>query len=135
MDSQKINSNNLYSRLIDLIVIAASFLLFSVVTEFAYLTEILGDTAFYVAFVFITLRLCKRIVSRYFYPTKSIISELLGNLTGFFVSVVLLLLLNSLLPLVSVNVEVVIFSSILAFFILGTLAPMLKSTHRDIIHH
>lgn len=124
-----------YSKIIDLAALSASFILLAVITDFGGLMKIIVDLLFYVAVMFISLQVCKRIVFENVHVSGRITRVLLGNVTGLVVGAVLVLLLDMLFPSIGESALVVIFSSILAFFILGTLSPMVKSSHHDIIHH
>ena len=132
---QSINTNNFHSRLIDLTALTVSFVLFSIVTETMHPLNMLQDLVVYVGVVFVTLRLSKRFVFESLRASSRIVRVLLGNLLGFVSGIAILLSLQTLLPFVSGETPVIIFSSILAFFILGTLSPMVKSSNLDIIHH
>ncbi len=134
MTSAKIRSSSFYSRIIDLVVLTVSFLLLAVITDFAKPLELMTDLFFYVAVMFISLRICKRIVFEYVQTSRRIINVLLGNVSGLVVGATLVMLLDQLFPGIGESALIVILSSILAFFILGTLSPMVKCSHRDMIH-
>jgi len=131
----KINTNSFHSRLTDLTALTVSFVLFALATDHFHPTGMLLNVATYVAVMFVFLRLSKRVVFEYFKGSNRIVRVLLGNLLGFTLGGLVLLVLKSLLPFIAGETLVVIFSSILAFFILGTLSPMVKSSNMDIIHH
>ena len=135
MTSSKIRSSCFYSRIIDLIVLATSFLLLAVITGFGSFEQVIIDLVLYVAVVFISLRVCKRIVFEYVHTSRRITRVLLGNISGLILGVLLVIMLDQLFPGIGESALIVILSSILAFFILGTLSPMVKSSYHDIIHH
>jgi len=135
MTSEKIRSSCFYSRIIDLIVLATSFLLLAAITGFGSFEQVVIDLVFYVAVVFISLRVCKRIVFEYIHTSRRITSVLLGNISGLILGAFSVILLDQLFPGLGESALIVILSSILAFFILGTLSPMVKSSYHDIIHH
>jgi len=131
----KINTNSFHSRLIDITALTISFLLFAIATDHLHPLGMLFDTAVYVSIVFVCLRLSKRFVFDSFHSSSRIVRVLLGNLLGFVSGVIILLTLKAILPFVNGDTAVIVFSSVLAFFILGTLSPMVKSSNLDIIHH
>jgi hypothetical protein len=135
MTSSKIRSSCFYSRITDLIVLATSFLLLAVITGFGSFEQVIIDLVLYVAVVFISLRVCKRIVFEYVHTSRRITRVLLGNISGLILGVLLVIMLDQLFPGIGESALIVILSSILAFFILGTLSPMVKSSYHDIIHH
>ena len=135
MTSLKIRSSCFYSRIIDLIVLATSFLLLAVITGFGSFEQVIIDLVLYVAVVFISLRVCKRIVFEHIHTSRRITSVLLGNISGLLLGSLSVILLDQLFPGIGESALIVILSSILAFFILGTLSPMVKSSYHDIIQH
>ena len=135
MTSLQIRSSSFYSRIIDLIVLASSFLLLAMITDPGSIQQVAADLVLYVVVVFISLRICKRLVFEYVHSSRRIITVLLGNVSGLILGALLVILLDQLLPGIGESALIVIFSSILAFFILGTLSPMVKSSYHDIIHH
>lgn len=128
-------TSSLFSRAIDLLVLSGSFLLFAYLMDFESSGQFWASLLLYVAVVFVSLRLSKRLIFGYVHNTRRITSILLGNITGLLVGALLVLMLDQVLPGIGEGALVVVFSSIMAFFILGTLSPMVKSSHNDIIHH
>ncbi len=124
------------SRLTDLLVLIVSFLLFVALMDLKVTAQLLVEMSFYVSVVFICLRFARRFIFENFhYPTR-VLKVLLGNISGLVSGVVMIILVGQLIPVFSQSVVVVVFSSILAFFILGTLSPLIKSSNYDkIIHH
>jgi len=135
MSSPAIKTSSLYSRIVDLLVLSASFLLFSYLTGYQNPAQILTDLLFYVSVVFICLRLCKRYIFNHIHTNSRISLVLLGNVTGLIFGALVAIFVESFFSGNGEVFLVVIFSSVLAFFILGTLSPMVKSSHNDIIHH
>ena len=137
MLSRIIKKSSLWSRAMDISVLSISYLLFSYIAESGSIDvqQLLINMIFYVGIVFITLRLGKRILFDLIKSKSRILCILLGNVAGLTIGTLLAMLLEQFFPGVSERAVVVIFSSVLAFFILGTLSPMVKSSHRDIIPH
>lgn len=123
------------SRFTDLLVLFISFLGFSFLTEINDIQLLAMESVLYVSVVFICLRLSKRIIFHYFHSTTRTASVLLGNSVGLMLGALTTSFIAKVLFISLHNFEVIILASIFAFFILGTLSPMVKSSHRDIIHH
>ena len=102
---------------------------------FAELSLVAVDLLLYVCVLFVCVRLSKRAVFAYVHSSSRSLHVLLGNIVGLFVGSCIVLLIGQLLPAIQEMALVVVFSSITAFFILGTLSPMVKSSYRDIIRH
>jgi hypothetical protein len=136
MSPSKISQSSFGSRLTDLVVLTISFLIFVSLMDIHLTAHVLLDLMTYVSVVFVCLRVARRLIFENLNFSKRIFKVLLGNVFGLLAGAVLLLMAGQLLPFASQSVIVVIFSSILAFFILGTLSPLIKSSNYDrIIHH
>lgn len=135
MTASNLRSSSFGSRLTDLLVLTVSFLLFAVITEYETITSLMIDLFFYVVVVFVSLRVCKRIIFQYVHSSKRFVNIMMGNVSGLVLGGFLVFIINQLVPGFKESMVVVVFSSILAFFILGTLSPLVKSSNRDIIHH
>ncbi len=135
MTSTQIRSSSFYSRVIDLIVLASSFLLLAIITDLGTIQQVASDLVLYVVVVFISLQICKHIVFEYVDTSRRITTVLLGNVSGLIMGALSVILLDQLFPGIGESALIIILSSILAFFMLGTLSPMVKSSYHDIIHH
>lgn len=114
--------------------LVVSFLLFSSLLHYGGEGEYLMRKMFvYVSLVFICLRLSKRLFFLLRIPKNRVLCTLLGNISGFSVGTVLALVVVQIFPASGELKAVIIASSVLAFFILGTFSPLVKSSHRDII--
>ena len=128
--------SSLGSRITDLLVLSGSFMAFVYLMDFTVSPDLILDMAFYVAVVFVCLRLARRVFfDRVGYSTRAF-NVVLGNGSGLLVGALLVSLANYFVPFLNDAVVVVICASFLAFFILGTLAPLIKSSRNDrMIHH
>ena len=128
-------TSRFYSRIIDLIVLTSSFLFLTAITDIGSPFGFSIDLFYFVVVMFISLRLSKRIIFQYLHTSSQIARVLLGNITGLVVGAALVMFIEQFFMGLVGGAMIVVFSSILAFFILGTLSPMVKSSQRDIIHH
>ena len=128
-------SSDLASRLTDLVVLMMSFIVFTLLVGSDGLQHSLVDLLLYVAVLFVSLRLSKRLVFGSFRRGPRCLKTIYGNVLGMVIGTTVLLLADGLLPFIHENLLVIIFASLMAFFILGTLSPVVKSSHKDIIQH
>ncbi len=135
MSPSIISKSSLGSRLADLAVLSVSFLLFVGLMDIRLTTQVLFDLFAYVLVVFVCLRLARRLIFDNMHYTKRIFKILLGNVSGLVAGAVILLLAGHFIPFVSQSFIIVILASVLAFFILGTLSPLIKSSNHDRIIH
>jgi hypothetical protein len=89
---------------------------------------------FYVSLVFFSLRLSKKLIFVMRIPKSRVLYTLLGNIFGLVLGTILMLFFVEFFPALEESTAVIFASSVQAFFILGTLSPLVKSSHLDIIH-
>ena len=127
-------TSSFYSRATDLLALAISFLLFTALLHVGDVSEyLIRNMFFYVCLVFICLRLSKRLFFVLLIPKSRVLFILLGNISGLLVGTILALVFIQFFPAFGEAAIVIIASSVLAFFILGTFSPLVKSSHRDIL--
>ena len=135
MTSKYLKTSSVGSRITDIIVLTLSFLLFAMITEFESFFSLMLNLSLYVVVFFVCLRVGKRIFFGYIHSPKRCVNILFGNITGLSSGIIILSLIYLLFPGAIESMIAVVFASFMAFFILGTLSPMVKSSHNDIIPH
>ncbi len=123
------------SRIMDAAVLTISFLLFSLLTGFLSQPDFVLFLVLHVAVLYAGLRLGKRLVFTHVELPSHMAAILSGNLLGLFAGN---LVLASLLSVLSLNPSAVVINLIAsgaAFFILGTLSPIIRDSRSDIIAH
>jgi len=129
-----LKTSSFFSRATDLLALVISFLLFASLFYAGVDDEyLIRSILIYVIPVFICLRLCKRLFFVMPIHKSRVLCILLGNISGLAVCTILVLIIMQLLPSLEEKAIAIIASSVLAFFILGTISPLVKSSQRDII--
>ncbi len=119
------------SRITDLIVLSASFLLFVFLLDIRITQQVMIEFALYVTILFVCLRLARRIAFTRLKYSKRVFNAVLGNISGLVTGSLLVLLANQFFSVVNEMVGIVICASVLAFFVLGTLSPLILASQRD----
>ena len=120
----------LFNRFIDFTVLALTFylscLLLSVEIDSGLWLQILA----YSSIVLIFVRLCKRLIVSHWKSLSALNRQILGNAAGILVGTCVMLVLEIFLAGSGEIIVALIFSSVMAFFVLGTLSPLVnkKST-------
>ena len=135
MYSNNFRSSSFSSRMTDFVVLSMSFVMFALLTESTSFVQMMINMVCYVGIVFVCLRLAKRIVFQYVQNATRVINVLIGNIAGLIVGGALVLSIGYIVPGIAESALVVVFSSVMAFFILGTLSPMVRSSKSDILYH
>lgn len=116
----------LFNRFIDFTVLASTFylscLLLSVEIDSGLLIQILA----YSTIVLIFVRLCKRVIVGHWKSLSALNRQILGNAAGILIGTCVMLVLLKFLTGSAEIFVALIFSSVMAFFVLGTLSPLVN---------
>ncbi len=123
------------SRIMDASVLTFSFLLFSLLTGFFSQPDFALFLVLHVIVLYTGLRLGKRLVFGHVELPSHMAAVLSGNLLGLFAGNLVLTGLLSLFALNHSAIVVNLISSGAAFFILGTLSPMIRHSRSDLATH
>lgn len=135
MTSEYLKTSSTGSRMVDLAALAFSFVVFATIAGTPLSYQVLVDLVLYVSIVFICLRGAKRVIFEHLNLSNRVLSVLIGNITGLVAGGAFVALIDTFIPGFQESLLVVILSSIMAFFVLGTVSPMIKTSNRDVIHY
>ena len=115
-------------RLVDFVVLGAAFYV-----SRANLSVESGDSFFlhmlaYSSILLVFVRLSKRAITNYYKVLGESTRQILGNAIGISIGTCIMLLLEKLLLNTGDIILAMIFSGVMAFFVLGTISPLLKKT-------
>ena len=113
----------LIARLVDFIVISLTF---HVSNSLLSMNLENGHIFLYSGVILISVCLGKLILSRLYSSSSNVVRLNLGNATGFFIGVCMMSIAQFVIPELRGFIAVVILACVMAFFVLGTLAPLLK---------
>lgn len=117
-----------FRRLIDFVVLGATLYVFCMILSVDLGGNLLFHLLTYSTILSVCVRLSKRTIANY----KNIIGEstrmILGNAIGILIGACIMLLLEKLLSNHGEILVAIILSSVMAFFILGTLCPLQHKT-------
>ncbi len=133
MKTQTIKQNG--ARIMDAAVLTFSFILFSLLTGYSAQPGFALLLIAHVGVLYAGLRLGKRLVFRTVDLPSPAATVLAGNLLGLFAGN---LVLAALLPVLSLDHTAIVINLIASgasFFILGTLSPIFRESHGNIIAH
>ena len=126
-DAHNIDSRIL-NRVLDLAVFGTTFfvscLLFSVASDSTLFVQILV----YSTLLLVCVRLCKRAIVSYNRSIVELSRQILGNGAGILIGTCIMLVFEIFVSASGGIFAAVIFSGVMAFFILGTLLPIVHKT-------
>lgn len=120
------------NRVVDFSVLCASFFVSSLLFSIASGNALFIQTLAYSTLLLVCVRLAKRAIVSYNRSIGEVSRQILGNGVGILIGTCIMLVLENLVSASADIFVVVIFSSVMAFFILGTLLPIV---HRTPISH
>ena len=116
------------NRVVDFVVLGVTFfvscMLLSVESGSGLFLQIIA----YSTILLVCVRLCKRAIVSYNRSIGEASRQILGNAGGIVIGTCAVLLLEILLSASDQIIVAVIFSSVMVFFILGTLSPIVHKT-------
>jgi hypothetical protein len=122
----------LFNRFIDFTVLALTFylscLLLSVEIDSGLWLQILA----YSSIVLIFVSLCKRATVGHWKSLSALNRQILGNAAGILVGTCVMLVLDRLVTGSGEIVVALVFSSVMAFFVLGTLSPLFNKNSTSV---
>jgi hypothetical protein len=116
--------SGLLGRLVDFTVLGATFYVSCMLLSVELGSSFFFQTLAYSMILLVFVRLSKRTVTSYNKSIGETIRQILGNATGILVGTCVVLLLGNILSARSDILVAVILSGIMAFFVLGTLCPL-----------
>lgn len=120
------------NRVVDFVVLGVTFfvscMLFSIEPGSTLFLQIIA----YSTILLVCVRLCKRAIVSYNRSIGEASRQILGNAGGILIGTCAVLLLEILFSASGQIIVAVIFSSVMVFFILGTLSPIVHKT--PIVH-
>jgi len=126
----QVNKQVLAARFIDFAVIGLTFILACSVLSIHIGNSLFLYIAIYSTVLLVSVRLGKRLLLSHFSSSNRIAMTIMGNAAGIFVGAFAMLILQSFLPEFKVAAAVIFIACFMAFFVLGTVAPLLKCDSR-----
>jgi hypothetical protein len=130
-DIRNIDSR-LLDRLVDFTVLGATFYVSCILLSVESGSSLFFQALAYATILLVCVRLSKRAVTSYNKSISETTRQILGNATGILIGSCVVLLFDKILSMHGDIIVVVILTGVMAFFILGTLSPIVHKT--PIVH-
>ncbi len=118
--------NFIVSRTIDFIVLGCTFYASCLLLSVPENSSTMFLTLVYSTVILISIRIGRHCLSSFFHSFNNIVELMLCNAAGLFAGAIVMLLLSSMIPNFGNVSLAVVFASVMAFFVLGTIAPFLQ---------
>lgn len=126
-DVRNADSRQLH-RLIDFVVLAATLYVSCMILSVELGGSLFFHVLAYSTILFTFVRLSKRAIANYYKSIGESMRQILGNAIGILIGTCIMLLLEKILSNNSEFIGAIILSGVMAFFILGTLGPIVHET-------
>ena len=120
--------NIIVSRTIDFVVLGCTFYASCLLLSIPVSTNTLMHTLLFSTVILVSVSLGRRFLSSAFDSVNSVVKLMLCNATGLFAGATIMLVVGSMIPEFGEIAIAVIFASVMAFFVLGTISPLLKKS-------
>ena len=124
--------SRLLDRLVDFTVLGATFYISCILLSVELRSSLFFQALAYSTILLVCVRLSKRAVTSYNKSISETTRQILGNATGILIGSCVVLLFDKILSMHGDIIVVVILTGVMAFFILGTLSPIVHKT--PIVH-
>ena len=124
--------SRLLDRLVDFTVLGATFYISCMLLSVELEGSLFIQTLAYSTILLACVRLSKRAITSYNKSIGETTRKILGNATGILIGTCVVLLFETILSTRGDIIAVVILTGVMAFFILGTLSPVVHKT--PIVH-
>ena len=130
MKNEEYKKSNINSRIIDFVVLGVTFYVTCSILSIHTGYQILLLTVVYPCVILASVKIGKHLLSTVFSSLNTVVKLMLDNAAGLLIGAIVMLILGFIIPGFSQFTTAIIVASILAFFVLGTLSPLIKSDKR-----
>ncbi len=118
--------NLIISRIIDFMVLGCTFYISCMLLSVPLSGNTIFHTLIYATVILVSVRLGGYFLSAILLSASSVVKLMLCNATGLLIGGIVMFVLGSMVPGLNGSAVVVVFASVMAFFVLGTISPLLK---------
>ncbi len=118
--------NLIISRVIDFLVLGCTFYISCMLLSVPLSGNTIFHTLIYATVILVSVRLGGYFLSAILLSASSVVKLMLCNAAGLLIGGIVMFVLGSMVPGLNGSAVVVVFASVMAFFVLGTISPLLK---------
>ena len=130
MKNEEYKKSNIDSRIIDFVVLGITFYVTCSILSVHADNQILLLTVVYPSVILVSVKIGKYMLSPVFSSLNTVVKLMLDNAAGLLIGAIIMLILGFMIPGFSQFTAAIIVASVMAFFVLGTLSPLIKPDKR-----
>ena len=127
------NSDTITENTISFIILGGSFYLSCFLLSIQIESNLIIQTFIYACVVLLAVAIGKRILSANFTSAGRVVKTIIINATGLFIGAIIMLIFGFIFPELGEFTVAVLLASVMAFFVFGTLSPLLRSDRRSLL--
>ncbi len=133
MNNNEIEKDSITVRIIDFMVLGGSFYLACFLLSIPVASNLFIQTFMYACIVLLAVTIGKRCLSSTLTSAGRVVQMVIINATGLFIGAIIMLLFGYIFPELGGFAVAVVLASVMAFFVFGTLSPLLKSDGHSLL--
>ena len=126
MENGALNNNTLIAKLIDFVLIATTFYFSCSFLSSYSQGNILLQALVYSTVILVSVGFGKRLLSLIYKPMNTVLGLMIRNATGLFIGASVMMVISIVVPVMDQVSIVIVVSSIMVFFVLGTISTLLN---------
>ena len=127
------NSDTITEKTISFIILGCSFYLSCFLLSIQVESNLIIHTFLYACIVLLAVTLGKRLLSSAFTSAGRVVKMIIINATGLFIGAIIMLIFGYIFPEFDEFTVAVVLASFMAFFVFGTLSPLLRSDRHSLL--
>lgn len=133
MDISDIKREAISEKTINFIILGGSFYLSCFLLSIQVESNLIIQTFLYAGIVLLAVSIGKRMLSSTFNSAGRVVKMIIINATGLFIGAIIMLIFGYIFPELGEFTVAVVLASVMAFFVFGTLSPLLRSDRHSLL--
>ncbi len=133
MDNNENEMDAIAVRIIDFIVLGGSFYLACFLLSIPVADNLIIQAFMYASSVLLAVMVGKRLLSSTLTSAGRVVKIIIINAMGLFIGAIIMLIFGYIFPELGEFTVAVVLASLMAFFVFGTLSPLLKSGEHSLL--
>jgi len=125
-------SDTITEKTIKFIILGCSFYLSCFLLSIQVERILIIHTFIYACIILLAVSIGKRMLSSTFTSAGRVVKTIIINATGLIIGVIIMLILGYIFPELGEFTVAVVLASVMAFFVFGTLSPLLRSDRHSV---
>ena len=133
MDCSEIKRDTISEKTINFIILGGSFYLACFLLSFQAESNLIIHTFIYACVLLLAVSIVKRLLFSTFTSAGRVVKTIIINATGLFIGAIIMLIFGYVFPELGEFTVAVVLASVMAFFVFGTLSPLLRSGRHSLL--